>query len=152
MDGTQFDDLITQLSGTPLTRAKVLRRLATSAAALVGLTFAGKPSVAKTQKNAKEERVCLWSATGGRSQKKAATKVKKLLKRNPCARKGRCTASTPALRSPSSSARRPNARVTRTAPAAAFAAIRPARAAPPSPSAATTGVSGRAMPRWGSVR
>jgi hypothetical protein len=96
MDGTQFDTLIKRLSATPLTRATALRGLAASAATLAGVRLTEEPGAAKkNKKDENEVRICLWSASGGRSKKVERSKAKTILRRNACARKGRCSGTNP---------------------------------------------------------
>ena len=97
MDHTRFDTLITRLATKPLTRPKALRWLAASAAALTGVRLIAQPGSAR-KKEKKEQKVCVCSGatvTDCRTQKKDATKVKKLLRQNPCAYQGRCTGVNP---------------------------------------------------------
>jgi hypothetical protein len=96
MDPTTFDALIKRLATTPLTRAHALRGLAASAVALAGVRLATEPGTANKQnRDEKEVRVCLWSAAGGRSKKVERSKAKQILRRNACARKGRCSGTNP---------------------------------------------------------
>jgi len=96
MDGTQFDTLIKRLATTPVTRGSVLRGLVASVASLVGVPLAAEPGAAhEKKKDEPKRRVCLWSSTGGRTKKVARDQRRKILRRNPCARKGRCSGTNP---------------------------------------------------------
>ena len=99
MDGSHFDTLIKTLALTRLTRAQVLRGLATSVAALAGVTLVGETSTARKKKGERERKVCVCGADGtvGSCHTKTvkADKVKKLLRRNPCAAKGKCQGRNP---------------------------------------------------------
>jgi hypothetical protein len=91
MDATTFDTLIKRLATTPLTRVNVLRGLAASAAALTGVMLPKEAGAKK--KDETEIKVCNCpgsDASSCKTQKKDKSKAKKLLRRNPCAYKGKC--------------------------------------------------------------
>jgi hypothetical protein len=97
VDHTRFETFTKRLATTPLTRAQALRGLVASAAALTGVQLSAQPGSAR-KKDKKEGKVCVCSGAaeaGCRTQNKDATKVKKLLRQNPCAYKGRCTSVNP---------------------------------------------------------
>ena len=88
MDGSRFD-ILTRVLATRRPRRAALPVLAALGVGLPAL----QETAAKT-KGEKKVRVCTCaSADGatGQSHKKAKDKVKKLLRTNPCAYKGRCT-------------------------------------------------------------
>ena len=87
MDGSRFDILARARDPSPASAA-----LPVLAALALGLP-AVEETAAKT-KGEKKVRVCNCASADGatcQSQKKAKDKVKKLLRTNPCAYKGRCT-------------------------------------------------------------
>ena len=98
MDGTTFDQLITRLSTTSLTRATVLRGLATSGvAALAGVSRLAEPNGAVGRKKRRRNRkkpVCNCTsalASSCTTQKLGKQARKRLLASNACAYQGRCT-------------------------------------------------------------
>ncbi|MDF3042224.1 MAG: hypothetical protein K0Q71_4930 [Thermomicrobiales bacterium] len=99
MDGSHFDTLVKALATRPLSRASVLHGLVASATALAGLTLAAEPGTARKKKGENERKVCVCGTDGSvgscRTKKVKADKVKKLLRRNPCASKGKCTGVNP---------------------------------------------------------
>jgi hypothetical protein len=98
VDGPRFDTLIKQFSTSRVTRAHAVRGLAASVAALAGITLTEEPGAAKgDKKDEPQRRVCLWSRTspGGKTKKVDKDKRKKILRRNDCARKGRCRGTNP---------------------------------------------------------
>ena len=100
MDGSHFDSLVKTLAITPLSRTNLLRGLAASAAALAGLMLAGEPGTARKKESTRTSarsvsvaRTGRWAAAAPRRVK--ADNVKKLLRRNPCATKGKCQGRNP---------------------------------------------------------
>jgi hypothetical protein len=102
VDGSRFDTLIKQFSTSRVTRAHALRGLAAGVAALAGVTLAPPRAAKGRKKEEPQRRVCLWSRTapGGKSKKVDKDKRKKILRRNDCARKGRCRGINPCFVAP----------------------------------------------------
>jgi len=90
MDATTFDALIKRLAATRLTRLTALRGLA----ALTGVRLLGEEGQAK-KNNPQRFKVCLCSPASCKTVAKKKEKVKKLLKKNACAYKGKCTLVNP---------------------------------------------------------
>ena len=103
MDANTFDDLIKRLTTTPQTRTSVLRGLVASAA-LAAMTLVPESGTAK-KNHENERKVCVCGADGTvgscHTKKVKADKIKKLLRRNPCAFKGKCTGVNPCSTVPS---------------------------------------------------
>ena len=103
MDANTFDDLIKRLTTTPQTRTSVLRGLVASAA-LAGMSLVPESGTAK-KNHESERKVCVCGADGTvascHTKKVKADKIKKLLRRNPCAFKGKCTGVNPCSTVPS---------------------------------------------------
>src|SRR5215213_6174812 len=98
VDANTFDDLVKRLTTTPQTRTSVLRGLVASAIALAGMTLVPESGTAK-KNHENERKVCVCGADGTvascHTKKVKADKIKKLLRRNPCAFKGKCTGVNP---------------------------------------------------------
>ena len=103
MDANTFDDLIKRLTTTPQTRTSVLRGLVASAA-LAAMTLVPESGTAK-KNHENERKVCVCGADGTvgscHTKKVKADKIKKLLRRNPCAYKGKCQGFNPCSTVPS---------------------------------------------------
>jgi hypothetical protein len=99
MDATTFDQLIKRLATTRLTRLTALRGLAAGGvAALTGVRlFSEDGRAKKPNRNPQRFKVCLCSPASCKTVAKKKEKVKKLLKKNACAYKGKCTLVNPCV-------------------------------------------------------
>jgi hypothetical protein len=101
MDATRYGptcDNLAHLAATCAARRGVLRAAGAAILAGLGATLSrGTPeTIARRRKRDEpKKKVCVCTESTCRTQKKPKTKVKKLVKRNPCAYRGRCTGANP---------------------------------------------------------